>query len=227
MNKKLIVLTLCLTALATGAFAFNRQSAPRKGEAASGQAKANKSLQPLVKRERSAAPLSPQENAPQVGPVPQSVVYRHLFHHIVLLNQQAQEAELQGNDGSALRTLYQRLAKLSDEQAHTLDKIATNCDLQVESINNDAKRIIYQYREQSAKTSQGQPEPQMAAELTDLQGKHDAVILQSRESLRTALGDTEFQRFDQFVQKIITPQFSQSKLGFPQPGSTNAPALQE
>jgi hypothetical protein len=227
MNKKLIVLSLCLTALATGAFAFNRQSSINKGGLASGQAKANKSSQPLTNRERSAASLPPQGNAPQVEPVPQAVIYRHLFHHIVMLNQEAQQEELQGNDGSAIRTLYQRLAQLSDEQAHTLDKIATNCDLQVESINTDAKRLIYQYREQSANTNRSQSQPQMASELTALQGQHDAVILQSRDSLHSALGDTEFQRFDQFVQSVITPQFTQSKLSFPQPGSTNTPALQQ
>lgn len=160
--------------------------------------------------------------------IPQHVVYHQVFHHIVMLQQQAEEKERQGQDASSIRALYKRNAKLNDDQAKALDEIASATDREVSELDAQAKTIIDAYRAQTpgGKLAEGGKPPEPPAELEALQKKREAAILKGVNRLHAAFGNGEFQRFDQFVQRNIENNTKPIGLDFKRPQLPDSPRQQ-
>lgn len=180
MMRRFLAAACCAAVLITGAFTFARQ----------------------VRQQ-----ATPQgQSAPAQNPaVPSYVVYRHLFRHIVLLGRQADQEDGQGRDGSSYRSLYKRLAKLSDQQAATLNSVALDCDRAVEQKEEQIKSVIDKARAAypGGKLEKGQTTPAPPAELKTLQGERQNIIQAAVNRLRASFGEQEFARFDQFVQQNV------------------------
>src|SRR5215831_6124976 len=73
--------------------------------------------------------------SPHPGRAPEHVVYRVFFHHLMALKDQATEIERKGGDGRGLRSYYKDKARLSDDQALTLDRVAADCEREVASLD--------------------------------------------------------------------------------------------
>jgi len=133
--------------------------------------------------------------------IPDHVAYRFVFHQIVSLEKQAQEAENQGKDGQSLRTLFQRRAGLNDEQARVLLEIASDCENETRAQDAKAKIIIDAFKAQypGGEVPKGQTVAPPPAELQTMQAERNAMILRSRERLHVMFGDDAFQKFDEFV----------------------------
>jgi hypothetical protein len=99
------------------------------------------------------------------------------------------------------RVMFQRSANLSDEEARALNQIADNCMQKVTELDKRAREIIAAHRaeNQSRNVARGDPLPPPPAELSQLQQDRNNVILQAVEQIRIAFGDTEFNRFDEYV----------------------------
>jgi hypothetical protein len=100
--------------------------------------------------------------------------------------------------------LLQHQVHLSDEQTHALVEIAVECQRRVADVDARAKTMIAAFRAQSTRptdstdeqsTSKPAPPPGLAA----LEEERNSIIMQSREKLRTALGEEVFQRFEQYL----------------------------
>lgn len=98
---------------------------------------------------------------------------------------------------------YQSKAGLNDEQANLLEQIAKDCQHDVALQDAEANKIIDQFRNQMAKRKPGVV-LQTPLELEDLQRERNAIILRYRDSLKTALGEEAFARFDDAARKMIT-----------------------
>lgn len=194
MNKKRLIITLCIVALAVGALAFTKQATPVQNQKA------------------------PQQ---QIKSIPDYTVYRHLFHHHIALKQKAEELEQQGKDGKALRSFYQRQAKLNDDEARAFDQIASECEQEVAQQDAKAKAIIDAglARYPGGKIPPGEKPPEAPAELKAMWEDRNAIILRARDRLREALGEQEFKRFDDFVERNVKPNITAEPLNRQRPST--------
>jgi hypothetical protein len=135
--------------------------------------------------------------------VPDHVVYRHVFHHVLALKKRAEEAENNGDDPTPYRTHFKRQAGLNDGQAAMLELAAVEFGEAEKILNARARPVIDAYR---AQFPQGQvfnhpvPPP---AELHSLSLERDALVLQKRDQLHSVFG-SDFAKFDSLVKKRVT-----------------------
>ena len=192
MKKKYALVVPCIAVLAIGAFAFNHPSPHPAANAG-------------VTQERPA--------------VPEHIVYRHLFHHTAILSDRADEMDRQGQDGSSLRSVFQRQAALDDGQALILNRIALDCEREVKQQDARAKVIIDAYRAQypGGRVPSGQTPAPPPPELAGMQAERNAIILRARDRLREAFGEDEFHRFEEFIKNHLASNIRTIVPSQPQP----------
>ena len=217
MNKRNLILILMAIATATSALAVSGGGSIGRKSPQQDRATVSSPSGLKQKPEEDGKPVSgpvqpnqPEQNAEarsQDQTIPQHVVYGQMFRHIKELKKKAGEEERLGKDGSHLRTLYKRMAKLEDHQASVIDQIATETETEIEKLNIKAKKIIDEHRGRhpDGKLAPGELPPSAPAELKMLADERRNLILQARERLRSALGEEEFQKFDKFVEERIKP----------------------
>jgi len=217
MNRKLVVVTLCLLVTATGAFAFSsrlrlttsalgfdRSSQDNRPGSPSNEMAANATMtQPLAGGTQSAN-----------DQIPETVIYRQLFRHLEFLKQKADEKDANGGDGQSLRSYYKRHAKLSDLQQRDLEEVAAECNREAEKLDKKAKKLTDDFRAKNpgGKLAEGELPPAPPAELAQLWNERNNVITQAREKLRATFGEQEFQRFNEYVKRGVMPNIKPVKL---------------
>jgi hypothetical protein len=177
MNKKLVMLTLCIIALMVCIFAFAKQAQTN--------------------------PPSPQQAPLQSdSPVPEHVAYAFLFRNNAFFRKKAIEA----GKPPARNTAFQKEAGLSDVQALVLDEIAAATMHEVDQQDARARVIIERFRAQfpNGVVPKGQPLPEPPPELKIMQEERNAMILRGRDRLLTAFGEQKFARFNEFIMKRFT-----------------------
>lgn len=152
----------------------------------------------------SAGQISAQNNLPEIA---DSTVYRHLFRHVAAFKAKAEELERQGGNATHFRGFFKRKAELSDAQAQMLDEIASQCALEIKAIDERAIPIIEAYKANypNGQVPHGQPPLPPPAELQLLTLERNTLVLRKQNELRTAFGDEEFGRFQEFVRNNIVP----------------------
>jgi hypothetical protein len=150
---------------------------------------------------------SKQEPPPPQRPIPDEVVYKHLFSHVLALKEKAEKAEKEGKDATQFRTHFKRKAKLSDEEVQTLNRVAEEWQQEMAPIDARAKAVIQIYKAQfpGGQLPHGQTPPPPPPELRTLSEQRDAAVLRARDRLKTAFGETEFNRFHGYVRDRVTP----------------------
>lgn len=166
-----------------------------------------------VKGKAQTQPQNPKVTIPEYSPLPDTVLYKHLFRHHELLDKKAADEEKLGKNGDTYRDFYKRQAKLSDAQAKDLDRLAKETEKEVTRIEGQATEIIRAERARypSGKVPIGQKPPQPPAILADLQEQHDAAIDQGRERLKQAFGESDFAKFDGFLRRFMGPDVKVEK----------------
>ena len=137
--------------------------------------------------------------------VPKHIVYGLFFGEMLALKKKAEERERQHIESSGLRSFHKERANLNEYQAQSLDLIAVEFNDKVIKINDKAKRIIDRERARhpQGRLKDGEPLPLAPQALTDLEQERKETLLQARERIRSAFGETEFKRFDDFIQQDI------------------------
>lgn len=132
-----------------------------------------------------------------------------------------------GDDGSKYRLFYKHRAALSDTQVNQLNDIAKSCDRQVAQLDQQAKQVIDAHRAlyPNGKLPPGQAPPAPPTELSLLQERRNAIILEAYDHLREAFGDSEFQRFHQFVKAAIVSDGSAVPAELQRPQGQRQPVL--
>lgn len=211
MKQKLLILAACVLALSAGVFALNNTAQLATHNTALGMNDGTDSAPPAGKNSLNSLPARQQEVSPehaakaqgQGADIPEGVVYGILFRQLTALKRAAVKLERQGKDGSALRGHLKKKAKLTDERAEMLDRIALETEREVTQIDKEARKIIDGIRVLHPKgmLKDGEPLPLPPPELTALKEQRNNIILQARERLRLELGDAEFQRFDALIKE--------------------------
>ncbi len=157
-----------------------------------------------VYSQMSATPQSQNNGNIQSSNDPSELItYRHVFSHVALLKKEGDELAAKGKDGARIRGLYKHAVPLSDQQADLLEAIALDCQRNVGEQDKKAFKIIEAFRKTIPKLKSSVSVPVVPTELAILQAERDGMILHSRDLLRTAFGDAEFQRFDHFLKTKI------------------------
>lgn len=239
MNRKFTITALCVAMVATSTLAVGLRPEAKSTAAPVDSRPAAKtvtvSTTPIQQASASAAQAqsqptdAPSQGQPRGGQVPQYIVYRQLFRHVVILRNKAAEEERQGRDGAALRTLYKRNAELNDAESAVLDQIAEDAERQVSELDAQARTIIAEARAQhpGGELQPGETLPPPPAELGALQEQRNAAVLQWRDRLRAAFGEDAFRRFDAFVQRDVAPRIKPVQLGVPRPVTPGNPRQQQ
>lgn len=196
MNRKFLA-TFCVAVAVSGMLALNMYP-PIKGQA-------------TTKTQPTGGGTPPPVSAtPRLSNVPDYVIYRQVFHHLMALKDHAAAIEHQGGDGRALRSYYQDKAGLKGDQATALDQIAADCERDVAKLDAQAQKIIdaSRARYKDGKVPAGQKLPPPPPELHKLQEERITAIMTARDRLRTALGAQGFQQFDDFVKLDVAPRIN-------------------
>lgn len=191
-------------------------------------------IQPPAKSSPAASstPVTPGQGGTQSGAngeankaaaIPEQVTWLFLFRQLTALEDKAREAENKGEDGSRYRTLYKRIANITDQQNDLLTRTALDCMTEVKIKDALAKQVITRLRaEHQPDINLGKaPDapPPLSPELADLQKQRDEIILRYRGNLKNGFG-IDFDRFEAFVHQNITSNITPNLKGKPA-----APAL--
>jgi hypothetical protein len=208
MNKKQILMTLCVVALTTSVLAFDKPtqiakrifgfvSQAQTTQTQNANTSENKSTKVRIARD---------EQSQKEMEVPENVLYDQMFRLIVEFKKKAEEQATKGEQITPLRDYFQREAQLSDEQTRILQDVAKKFVDEVSLIDAQAKVIIENIR---AGVPRGQPitdkkilEPPV--ELRELQKKREELALQYRDHLRDLFGTEQFEKFQKFVQEKMS-----------------------
>lgn len=141
--------------------------------------------------------------------IPDHLMYWHMFHHKVMLNQKAEEAERQGRNGAMFRTHYKNSAALSDREAEVLDRVAQETYGKVTAVDARAKKVIEELRAKGpdGTVKPGQSNPEVPEVLKALQKERDGLVMGGVKQLQTELGPAGAGHFDQYVRANIAPRF--------------------
>jgi len=140
--------------------------------------------------------------------IPDEVTYRQIFKHIEELNKKADKEEQEkGKDGKKLRNLYKQMARLDENQARTLDRIASQANRELKKLDARARQIIDQIRAltPNRKIERGQTPPLPPQELFDLAKQRKEITINAINDLQKSLGPAEFIRFTQFINEKVKP----------------------
>lgn len=150
---------------------------------------------------------SAQTSQRQAADVPDQVMYKHLFHHVMALKRKAEDVEKEGKDATQFKTHFIRKATLTPEQSRALEEVASELEQEEQMIAARAKPLIAAYKAQypNGQVPHGQTPAPPPPELRKLSEEHDASVLRARDRLRLRLGDAEFARFNNFVKTKIAP----------------------
>lgn len=148
-------------------------------------------------------------NAQTSSQIPFHILYDQLFRLSVNFQKKAEEQRLKGESITTLKDYFKDEAKFSDSQNQIFEQLAIEYIQEVEPIDNQARQIISQIRQQfqDGWVNEGQEVPPPPTELGTLQGRRNSLALSYREKLQNLLGNDDFERFDSFVQNSFSQNF--------------------
>ena len=142
--------------------------------------------------------------------IPQRVVYRQAFKHVVFLDDQAATLDQQGQDGGDLRNYYQSRGGLTAAETSLLKSTAHNTITALAAVDQQIQTAVAEYRAQLPhnKWKPGAALPPLPAVLQTLQTQKDNLILNAIAAIQCGYGAARFQNLDTFVQNEVTPHIT-------------------
>lgn len=167
--------------------------------------------------------------------MPDELMYWVLFQEIQALKEKDIESLTQGETTNFKTSFYTNRLGLQNSQFSALDSAVTECFTALQPVDQRAREVINQYRSQYAngelKKIQPSPSPNsfqpgrrktlenlppVPSEIGQLQNQKNQIILNAKEKIRLALGQSEFMQFDESVKrnatKVLVPLNLRSKV---------------
>jgi hypothetical protein len=223
MNRRILAGAVFIVALATVTIAIGRKVQLSRNAAALSAAaqgaphRAAEAMQPQSQPAGNASSTQAQADE-----VPEHVVYGMLFREVNEFEKKAKEKENRGEDGSHLRNFHKNKADIDDKQNKALEKIAADCQSEVDVLDQKARKIILDARalHPGGQLAKGETLPPPPAELKNLDEQRVRAILKARDRLHAAFGEGEFQRFDKLskkeaAEKVRPAQFARPRTKAP------------
>jgi hypothetical protein len=237
MNKRRVMVALCVMVLATSAIAMN--SSARSALSSLGRRTgvlnegSTEQRQKAARDNTSPQPAAAQgqpggEAQPQAADIPKHVIYGMLFRERALFKKKAQEQESKGANGAFFREFHKNKLKLDDSETSALDRVADAANREVTKLDKKARKLIEDERAKhpGGVLKEGEVLPPPPTELTELENLRTSVLLQAREQLRAALGDAEFQRLEALLLEDAAKRMKVILRGGPAASSNALPGAQ-
>jgi hypothetical protein len=144
-------------------------------------------------------------------PVPDAVIYRIFLHHVAAFERRARSNEAKGGSGDAFRNHLIRKFGITSNEQKQIAEMALSFDTASKPLVAQRKAIVTDFRSKNfpdGKHRQGQPLPSLPVELTTIRGSINALTLQTRDQLRSALGDDRFALLDSAVRAKFQHDFN-------------------
>jgi hypothetical protein len=151
--------------------------------------------------------------------IPQHVLYRQFFAHLLFLDRRATELAAQNpSTSSKLRSYYQQKLHLKDSEMNSLRSIAAEVQTSLDSLDAQARQIIRTFRAQvpSGRPLTAQDIPALPKDLKTLQKRRNALIEDEVKHLQRVLGPQASTAVDAYlvgefarnirVQLVATPR---------------------
>jgi len=135
----------------------------------------------------------------QTHPIPIDVVYRLFLRHVATFEQQAQELENQGKDGSSYRNHVIRKFSINADQFGAVASVATDFGRALDENEVKARSIVAAFQEEhfpGGRLRLGETPPPPPAELKLLNNERRQLTLQAMQRLHDSLGDQDFYALD-------------------------------
>jgi hypothetical protein len=147
-------------------------------------------------------PASPNpQPASDAAAPPAYQVYHMFFMHLANLDAFAAKLEADGKDGKRWRTHDERFAGLTADEGDTMRKVAFDCNKALEDQDKKIQDAIRAIRQQYPNTFPIVPPPELDQLWTD----RTQIILSHMKQLQSLLGDSSFQKLDDYVQSNFHP----------------------
>lgn len=136
--------------------------------------------------------------------VPAPALYSFFFLHLANLDRFAAAQEAQGKDGRPWRTYEQQAIGLSDDEAATLKRVASECNQALAELGTKARSLAAASRAaQPGGARPDRPGQEPPAELRRLSDTQSSILSSAIAELRTVLGSNTFLKLDRYIQKRI------------------------
>lgn len=154
-------------------------------------------------------------------PMPAELAYWVLFQEVRSLKNRDLESQAEGETTNFKTSFYSDRLGLESSQFSAVDNAVNECFTNLQPVDQRAREIINQYRSNypNGQLKKIQPTispndlhparpkksfeslPPVPAEIGQLQNQKNQIILNAKEKIRQALGQSEFAEFDASVQK--------------------------
>ncbi len=213
MNKRSIVIGICIIAITVGTLSFGKTM--RFGPLTSAQDQGDRKPLPRVPGNKSGATISLNENKEVTtnstqqadGSVPDSIVYGYLFRSILMFREKAAEEEKQGRLGTGYTKAIQASLKLDDATAKALDDAATSWDTKKKEMETKAEALLNKTGGVKPVANEDEAQIMTASPDTELQLAYEQIndsVLDTRESLRESLGQQAFETLEKSIEENVT-----------------------
>jgi hypothetical protein len=145
-----------------------------------------------------ATPTDPNSPAPQ-----NYQIYHIFFMHLANFDSLAAKLEANGKKADGLRTHDQRLAGLTVEEGALVKKVAYDCNQQVAAVEKRFQEAVAEFRQQHSNDQF--PLRALPPDLQQLWARRAQIINSEIDQLQILLGQTSFQKLDNWVQANFRP----------------------
>jgi hypothetical protein len=159
----------------------------------------------LAKKRKSK--LMPPKYESTATEIHENMLWYIVFNFTKRLENEAEKANQQGQDGSLYTNYFVRQGHLSDEKDLILKETARKYIEEIDPLEQKAQKIMEElsaeYTKREPNSAQSPPPP--TAELKKLQEQKDKIIVRYRDDFKLAIGEDAFNNFSLF----LTTEFSE------------------
>lgn len=163
------------------------------------------------------AQVSPKAPAIQAGPS-DYLLFRFFFIHVMSVESAADNLKANGRDDTAARSKFRDAAKLTGAEAELLKSVAGRClaDLEAHARTEVAAAVQNIKAQHPGILRASDLPPAAAAQLDAVQARHEEIVADHVQALKSALGAGRFQKLYEFVRGTEAPRIKEGSIPLPQ-----------
>ena len=164
-------------------------------------------------------PLQTSSQAPAIRTgLSDYALFRFFFLNVLSVESFADTLKSSGKDDTAARSKFMREAKLTEAETALVKATARRCTNDLEAYgSNEAAPAVRNLKTRYPAASQASAlPPEAAAQLAQLQRRHEMIVTDCVQGLRVAMGPERFQKLYEFVRATEAPRIRQAPAPLPQ-----------
>ena len=176
-------------------------------------------ISPSTASAQSSVPPQTSSRLPAIQTGPSDyALFRFFFLNVLSVESFADTLKSSGKDDTAARSKFMREAKLTEGEAALLKASARRCtdELEAHERNEAAPTVRNLKARYPAASKASALPPEAAAQLAQLQRRHEMIVTDCVQGLRVAMGPERFQKLYEFVRGTEAPRIRQAPAPLPQ-----------